>query len=101
MRAKLAGRARPGVRLLVPATVLVSITMLAAACSGGGSAAPASTAFPGAAVPTGSWRHPNGDIANARDEPGSAISAPNASGLREAWAFKLPDPAAAGVSGIG
>ena len=35
MRAKLAGRVRPGVRLFVPVTVLVSITMLAAACSGG------------------------------------------------------------------
>jgi len=63
------------VRLIVPVTVFVSITMLAAACSGGGSAAQASTAFPGAAVPTGSWPDPNGDIANARDEPGSAISA--------------------------
>jgi hypothetical protein len=57
--------------------------MLAAACSGG-SPAPASTAFPGAAAPTGSWPDPNGDIANARDEPGSAISAANVSGLREA-----------------
>ena len=100
MRAKLAGRARPGVRLLVPATVLVSITMLAAAC-GGGSAAPASTAFPGAAVPAGSWPYPNGDIANTRDAPDSAISAANVSGMREAWAFKLAGTAAAGVSGIG
>jgi hypothetical protein len=83
MRAKLAGRGRPGVRLFVPLTVLVSITMLAAACSGG-SPAPASTAFPGAAAPTGSWPDPNGDIANARDVPGSAISAANVSGLREA-----------------
>ncbi len=100
MRSKLAGRARPGVRLLVPATVLVSITMLAAAC-GGGSAAPASTAFPGAAVPGGSWPYPNGDIANTRDAPDSAISAANVSGMREAWAFKLAGTAAAGVSGIG
>ncbi len=101
MRAKLAGHARHGVRLFVPVTVLVSITMLAAACSGGGSATPASTAFPGVAVPTGSWPDPNGDIANARDIPGSAISAANVDGLREAWAFKLAGTAAAGVSGIG
>ncbi|HYV79589.1 MAG TPA: PQQ-binding-like beta-propeller repeat protein, partial [Streptosporangiaceae bacterium] len=101
MIGKLAGRARTGVRLFVPVTVFVSITMLAAACSGGGSAKPASTAFPGAAAPTGSWPDPNGDIANARDVPGSAISAANVSGLREAWAFKLAGPAAAGVSGIG
>ena len=100
MRAKLAGRARPGVRLFVPVTVLVSITMLAAAC-GGGSAAPTSTAFPGAAVPAGSWPYPNGDIANTRDAPDSAISAANVSGMREAWAFKLVGTAAAGVSGIG
>ena len=100
MRSKLAGRARPGVRLFVPVTVLVSITMLAAAC-GGGSAAPVSTAFPGAAVPTGSWPYPNGDIANTRDAPDSAISAANVSGMREAWAFKLAGTAAAGVSGIG
>src|SRR5580700_5901179 len=100
MRAKLAGRARPGVRLFVPVTVLVSITMLAAAC-GGGSAAPTSTAFPGAAVPAGSWPYPNGDIANTRDAPDSAISAANVSGMREAWAFKLAGTAAAGVSGIG
>jgi outer membrane protein assembly factor BamB len=88
------------VRLFVPVTVLVSITMLAAACSGG-SAAPASTAFPGAAAATGSWPDPNGDIANTRDIPGSAISAANVDGLREAWAFKLAGTAAAGVSGIG
>ena len=100
MRAKLAGRARPGVRLFAPVTVLVSVTMLAAAC-GSGSAAPASTAFPGAAAPAGSWPYPNGDIANTRDAPDSAISAANVSSLREAWAFKLAGTAAAGVSGIG
>ena len=100
MKAKLTGRGCPGVRLLVPVTLLVSITMLAAACSGG-SPAPVSTAFPGATAPTGSWPYPNGDIANTRDAPNSAISAANVSGLREAWAFKLAGTAAAGVSGIG
>src|SRR6266576_2909676 len=106
MTAKPAGRARPGARLFarvtqfMPATVLVSVTMLAAAC-GGSSAVPASTAFPGAKEPTGSWPYPNGDITNARNVPDPAISAANVSGLREAWAFKLAGTAAAGVSGIG
>jgi outer membrane protein assembly factor BamB len=81
-------------------TVLVSVTVLAAACGGSGPA-PASTAFPGAAVPSGSWPYPNGDIANTRDAPDSAISAANVSRLREAWAFKLTGAAAAGVSAVG
>jgi len=88
------------VRPLVPVILLIAITALAAACSSG-SAAPASTAFPGAAVPTGSWPYPNGDVANTRDAPDSAISAANVSRLREAWAFRLSGTAAAGVSGIG
>ena len=87
-------------RPLVPVILLIAITALAAACSSG-SAAPASTAFPGAAVPTGSWPYPNGDVANTRDAPDSAISAANVSRLREAWAFRLSGTAAAGVSGIG
>jgi glucose dehydrogenase len=99
MKAKLVTRARPGVRLLVPGAVLVSATMLAAACSS--SAAPSSTTFAGAAAPAGSWPDPNGGMDNTRDVPGSAISAANVSGLREAWAFKLAGTAAAGVSGIG
>jgi glucose dehydrogenase len=100
MKAKLTGRGCPGVRLFLPVTLLVSITMLVAAC-GGGSPAPVSRAFPGAAAPTGSWPYPNGDIANTRDAPDSAISAANVSGLREAWAFKLAGTAAVGVSAVG
>jgi glucose dehydrogenase len=99
MKAKLVTRARPGIRLLFPGAVLVSATMLAAACSS--SAAPSSTTFAGAAAPAGSWPDPNGGMDNTRDVPGSAISAANVSGLREAWAFKLAGTAAAGVSGIG
>jgi alcohol dehydrogenase (cytochrome c) len=98
MRAKLAGR--PGVRLLAPVTLLVWITVLAAGCSSG-SPAPVSTTFSGAAVPSGSWPYPNGDLANTRQAPDSVISAANVSGLREAWAFKLTGTAAAGVSGLG
>ena len=58
-------------------------------------------AFPGAAAPSGSWPYPNGDIANTRDAPGSTISAANVIQLREAWAFKLAGPAAAGVASLG
>src|SRR5579863_5933065 len=89
MRAKLTGRARPGIRLFVPATVLAALTVLATACSSSSSPAPTSTAFHGAAVPAGSWPYPNGDLANTRVAPDSVISAANVSGLREAWAFKL------------
>ncbi len=100
MKAKLTGRGCPWVRLFVPVTLLISMTMLVAGC-GGGSPAPVSTAFPGAAAPTGSWPYPNGDIANTRNAPDSAISAANVSGLREAWAFKLTGTAAAGAPGVG
>ena len=98
MRVKLTGRARPWARSFVPGTVLVCVTVLAAACSGS-SPAPTSTAFAGAAAPSGSWPYPNGDLANTRVAPDSTISAANVSSLREAWAFKLTGTAAAGVSG--
>jgi alcohol dehydrogenase (cytochrome c) len=101
MRAKLTGRARPGMRLFVPVILLVSITVLATACSGSSSPAPVSSTFSGATVPTGSWPYPNGDLANTRVAPDSAISAADISGLREAWAFKLTGTAAAGVSYAG
>jgi alcohol dehydrogenase (cytochrome c) len=100
MKAKRAERAGSGVRLLVPVTLLVSITVLAAGC-GGGSPAPVSTTFSGAATPAGSWPYPNGDLANSRNAPDGTITAANVSGLREAWAFKLAGTAASGVSGVG
>jgi alcohol dehydrogenase (cytochrome c) len=98
MSAKLTGRGRgrAGAGLML----VVSVTVLAAACSSG-SPAPVSTAFAGAAVPAGSWPYPNGDLANTRNAPDSAISAANVSGLREAWAFKLTGTAAAGVASLG
>jgi outer membrane protein assembly factor BamB len=96
MRAKLTGRPRSAAGL----AAAVAVTVLGAACSSG-SPAPASTTFPGAAAPAGSWPYPNGDLANTRNAPDPAISAANVSGLREAWAFKLTGTAAAGVSGIG
>jgi alcohol dehydrogenase (cytochrome c) len=96
MRAKLTVQERRGARLFV---LVISVILLAAACSG--SPAPVTTAFPGATAPAGSWPYPNGDIANTRNAPDSAISAANVSSLREAWAFKLAGTAAAGVSGVG
>jgi alcohol dehydrogenase (cytochrome c) len=97
MRAKPTGRGLPEARVFVVVIALVWMTVVAAAFSGS-SPAPTSTAFPGAAVPTGSWPYPNGDIANTRDAPESAISAANVSRLREAWVFKLVGKAAAGVA---
>jgi outer membrane protein assembly factor BamB len=96
MRAKLTLHARRGARLSVP---LISVILLAAACTS--SPAPVTTSFHGATAPSGSWPYPNGDIANTRDAPDSAISAANVSSLHEAWTFKLAGTAAAGVSGVG
>ncbi len=98
--AKLTGRAWPGTRWCAPVIVLMGVALVAAAC-GGSSPAPATKAFPGAAVPSGSWPYPNGDIANTRDAPDSAISAANVDQLREAWTFRLPGRAAAGVGPYG
>jgi glucose dehydrogenase len=85
--------------------VLVWVTAMVAAC-GGSSHAPVTgtrpaAAAPRAAVPSGSWPFPNGDLANTRVAPGSAISAANVSGLREAWTFKLTGPIAEGVGQVG
>jgi len=77
-----------GARLCVPLILPISVAVVAAP-SGASSSAPATTAFTGAAVPTGSWPYPNGDIANTRNAPDSMISAANVSGLREAWTFTL------------
>jgi outer membrane protein assembly factor BamB len=100
-RAKLTGRACPRERLFVPVIVLVWVTVLVAACSGTAAPIrPISTQFPGAAPPTGSWPYPNGDIANTRDAPDSAISTANVSRLREAWTFKLAGPAETAVGSL-
>jgi outer membrane protein assembly factor BamB len=90
--------------LLVQVTALVSVTVLVAACSSSSSSsgpAPVTSAFQGAATPSGSWPCPNGDIGNTRVAPDSVISAANVSGLREAWTFKLSGAAAAGLPGVG
>jgi alcohol dehydrogenase (cytochrome c) len=101
--AKLPGPAHTGVKLFVQLSVLVSVTALAAACTSSSppTPSPVSTVVPGAAVPSGSWPYPDGDLANTRVAPDSVISAANVSSLREAWAFKLAGQAAAGVSYAG
>src|SRR5438067_4062603 len=75
------GRARPGVRVFGLSMGLVLVMGVVSGC-GGGSAGPVSTAFHGAAAPSGSWPDPNGDLANTRDAPDAAIWAANVSGLR-------------------
>jgi alcohol dehydrogenase (cytochrome c) len=73
---------------------------MTAGCSSG-QPAPASSAFAGAAQPTGSWADPNGDLANTRDAVESTISSSNVAQLKEAWTFKLTGTAAAGVDDAG
>jgi alcohol dehydrogenase (cytochrome c) len=91
-------RVHLGVRLFLPAALLVSVTTLPPATGGESRSTPVTTDFPGAAPPSGEWPYPNGNLANTREAPGSVISSANVSTLREAWAFKLAGPAAAGVS---
>jgi alcohol dehydrogenase (cytochrome c) len=87
--------------LSLPAALLASVTMLAAAGAGGSSSVPVTTTFPGATPPSGEWPYPNGDLANTRQAPGSVISSANVSQLREAWVFKLTGKAAADPPGVG
>jgi len=87
-----------GNRSAFSVALIASVTMLIAAGSGGSNAVLATTTSPGAAVPSGQWPYPNGDLANTRLAPGSVISSTNVSMLREAWSFKLTGKAAVGVS---
>jgi hypothetical protein len=50
---------------------------------------------------SGSWPHPNDNIGNTREAPGSTISSANVSPLRQASTFTLSGAAASGVSGFG
>ena len=87
-------------RLTGLAGLLAAASLLAAGCSSG-QPQPTTSAFAGAATPSGTWAYPNGDLANTRDAAGSAISASNVASLREAWSFHLTGTAAAGVHGAG
>jgi outer membrane protein assembly factor BamB len=91
---------RTSVRVTGLAGLLAAGALLAAGCSSG-QPQPTTSAFKGAATPTGTWAYPNGDAANTRDAAGSVITAANVASLREAWSFRLTGTAAAGVHGAG
>jgi glucose dehydrogenase len=91
---------RTSVRLTGLAGLLTSGALLAAGCSSG-QPQPTTSAFAGAATPTGTWADPNGDLGNTRNAAGSVISAANVASLREAWSFHIIGTAAAGVHGAG
>jgi len=99
MRAKQTWRWCSGSGFFAPVIALVLVVVVVAP-SGASSPAPATEAFPGAAVPTGSWPYPNGDVANTRNALDSSISAANVSGLREAWTFKLAGKAQTAVGSL-
>ena len=91
---------RTSLRMTGLAGVLATGALLAAGCTSG-QPQPSTSAFAGAATPSGTWAYPNGDLDNTRDAAGSAISAANVASLREAWSFRLTGTAAAGVRGAG
>ncbi len=57
----------------------------------------ATTTNPTATPPSGSWPYPNGDLANARQAPGSVISSGNVSQLQQAWTFRIASKPDGGV----
>src|SRR5580693_9694651 len=83
---------RTSLRLTGLAGLLTTGALLAAGCTSG-QPQPATSAFAGAATPSGTWAYPNGDLANTRNAA-STISAANVSSLREAWSFHLTGTAA-------
>src|SRR3984957_4944513 len=91
---------RASVRLTGLVGLLTAGALLAAGCSSG-QPQPTTSAFSGAATPTGTGADPNGDLGNTRNAAGSVISASNVASLREAWSFHLTGTAAAGVHGAG
>jgi alcohol dehydrogenase (cytochrome c) len=76
-------------------SLIMVVSVVAAACAATACTAPAgttpeTTANPKAAVPVGTWPYPNGDLANTRDAAGATISSANVRTLKQAWTFKLP-----------
>jgi glucose dehydrogenase len=71
--------------------VLVTASVVTAACT----STPVTTTNPVAAKPlaSGSWPYSNGDLAATRDAAGSTITS-DVSGLKQAWTFHIPGPAA-------
>jgi outer membrane protein assembly factor BamB len=88
-------------RAHLAATLLIAVSVLAAAC--GSARTPTGTTLinPKAPKPAGSWPYPNGDLANTRDAAGSAISSTNVASLQQAWTFKLPAPLVTSGPGFG
>jgi glucose dehydrogenase len=64
-------------RAYLAATLLIAVSLLAAACSSTSTPAGTTVINPKAAKPAGSWPYPNGDLANTRDAAGSVISSAN------------------------
>ena len=87
-------------RHLSVAAVLVTASLVTAACS---SSAPVTVTNPAAPKPlaSGSWPYSNGDLSNTRNAAGSTITSANVSALRQAWTFRITGPAAAGVGSVG
>ena len=77
-------------RACLSATLLIAMSVLAAACSSASTPGGTTVRNPSAAKPAGSWPYPNGDLANTRDAAGSTISSANIATLQQAWTFKLP-----------
>jgi glucose dehydrogenase len=91
---------RTSARFTGLAALLAAASLLAAGCTSS-QPQPSTSAFAGAATPTGTWADPNGDLGNTRNAAGSVITAANVASLREAWSFHLTGAAAAGVHGAG
>ena len=88
-------------RIYLVATLLITVSVLAAACSSASTPTGTTVRNPKAAEPAGSWPYPNGDLANTRDAAGSAISSANVASLQQAWTFKLPPSEVTSGPGFG
>ncbi len=91
------------------ACLAVAVALVASACSTASTTAQSaatqhackSSSAPATATAAASWAYPNADLANTRVAAGSAISAANVAGLREAWTFKLTGEGATSVEDTG
>src|SRR6185437_4306339 len=71
-------------------SLIIALSLAAAACTSSASSTPTTTTNKKAAVPSGSWPYPNGDLANTRNAPAATITSANVTTLKQAWTFKLP-----------
>src|SRR5260221_5725379 len=71
-------------------SLIIALSVVAAAYTSSGGTTPTTTANRNAAVPAGSWPYPNGNLANTRDAADATISSANVATLKQAWTFKLP-----------